>query len=440
MSAQPLAPPPPSPPSPVAAVPIDLPAIASSTDVDLRGTVPCAPRAVGAWRVEPQVVWDDFRVGFFWDRVERTLNLCPFPMVRVKLSRAGAALPLDGSAPKPGISVGFRTGLGLTLLIALAATWAAGLPGFKVLGPLSTALIIALLWKGAMEVPGAQRPGFAFAAKKLLRWGIILLGVRLNFVLVANAGPKVFALDVAVIVFGMFLFTWICRRVFGLERGLSLLIAVGSSICGASAIIAAAPVVRAREDETAISLVLVTLLGTVAAVGLTLANAVMGWTPQFYGVAAGASLHEVAQVLAAVAAAPAALEIGTVTKLIRVALLAPVIFALVAILARRHEPVDAGAAHGRVPFPWFVVGFVVVGIFYTLALKFLPGQIDAVRAVGKVFLTVAVFLMTMGMAGLGLQVDYARLREHGLRALTAATLGWFVLLAFVLFGCWALRI
>ena len=190
--------------------------------------------------------------------------------------------------------------------------------------------------------------------------------------------------------------------------------------------------VRARDDESALALVLVTVIGTGAALALLTVQAAIGWSPLNYGAVAGSSLHEVAQVLAAVTPVPAAIDVGTVTKLVRVLLLAPVILVVVGVLHRR-----GGEAKVNVQFPWFVVGFFVVGVVNFLVLR-ATAQAAIVKELGSWMLFAGLFLMAMGMAGLGLQVDYARLREHGLRAALAFILGWFALLAFAYGGCWLL--
>ncbi len=320
-------------------------------------------------------------------------------------------------------------GLLLSFLLSALAFWAARLPGLKIIGPLAVALLIAMALKAAWRPPADWKTGFTYASKALLRYGIVLLGVRLNFDLVLGAGWKILVLDVGLIAFGMLFFPWF-SRLCGLEEEMGWLVAIGSSVCGASAIVAATPVVRAREDQSALALVLVTIVGTGFALAFIAAQTVIHWTPLHYGVVTGASLHEVAQVLAAVTPVDGALDVGTVTKLVRVLLLAPVILLLLAWI-RRHGSPEAKAS---VPFPWFVVGFFAVGVVYSLALR-ATGGAPWLKETGGWMLYAGLFLMTMGMTGLGMQVDYARLHANGLRAAVAFTVGWFALLVFVLGAC-----
>jgi uncharacterized integral membrane protein (TIGR00698 family) len=315
----------------------------------------------------------------------------------------------------------FRTGVGLTVLLAILGLVLGDLPGFARVGPLSLALLLGLLWRAFMHVPEHHHEGIGFSARQLLRIGIILLGVRLDFALIAQSGWKIVILDLVVIAFGLVFITWLGRRA-GLAGSLPLLIAVGSSICGASAVAAAAPVIRARDHEIALAIPLCGILGTIAALGLTFAQNYLHLTPGTYGILAGSTLHEVAQVLAASAVVPGALQSGTIVKLVRVVLLVPVVFFLGQWLKNRNT------AAAPVQKPWFVGGFLLVGIINTALVYGLPQFHETWANLDREMLVVANFLMAMAMAGLGLQVDLTTLRTQGLPALKVAAAGWVALL------------
>jgi uncharacterized integral membrane protein (TIGR00698 family) len=315
--------------------------------------------------------------------------------------------------------------LALTALLAGAAWWADEWPGFRNLGPLATALLLGLAWRAVRRPPAQWEAGIGFAAKRLLRIGIILLGVRLNLALVVEAGVRILVIDLTVIVAGLTWISWLGRR-FGLDPVLAMLIAVDSSICGGSATMAAAPVLQAKDHEVALVIPLCSLLGTSIMLGYTV---LQHWHPlamPHYGMMVGSTLHEVAQVVAAVAPFPDALEIGMVTKLTRVVFLVPVIVVLGWLFARRRARAEGGAAEGRqaLPKPWFVLGFLLVGIGNTLALRHAPALRAQVAALDGDILNGATFLMAMAMAGMGLQTDFAHLRENGARAFGTAILGW----------------
>lgn len=316
----------------------------------------------------------------------------------------------------------FYSGVGVTALVAVTALWLARLPGLAHLGPLTTALLLGLACRLVRPLPAELSAGLAFSARTLLRLGIVLLGVRLNLALVLEAGPRILLLDLTVITAGLIGITWLGRRL-GLEPTLAALIAVDSSICGASAVAAAAPALRARDEDTTLVIPLCSLIGTAAVLGYTWMQHIHPVSDLHYGLMAGSTLHEIAQVMAAVNPVPAAADIGTVTKLTRVVLLVPAVFLLSAWTARR------GATQSATPAakPWFVLGFLAVGAVNTLALHWLPVARGTLEGVDHSVLSVANFLMAMAMAAMGLQVDFSRLRANGWRTLGTALLGWLAL-------------
>eukprot|EP00903_Cladosiphon_okamuranus_P003719 g3717.t1 len=304
-------------------------------------------------------------------------------------------------------------------------------PVFEHIGPLSTALVLGLVWRAFMGVPLGQYVGIGFSAKSLLRFGIILLGVRLNLDLVMQGGLRILLLDVTVIAFGLTFITWLGLKL-GLDATLSCLIAVDSSICGASAVAAAAPALGADDDAPALVIPMCSLIGTAAVIVYTFGQSWLQLDPDHYGMFAGATLHEVAQVMAAVTAVPESLEIGTVTKLTRVVLLVPAVFLLSGWLQRYKARQSGGVATaGRAEVkrgkPWFVLGFLLVGVFNTLAYKVFPDSHEVLENYNGQILVIAKFLMAMAMAGMGLQVDFGKLRENGPRAVVVALGGWVLL-------------
>lgn len=315
------------------------------------------------------------------------------------------------------------------MLLAVLGLVLGSLPGLIRLGPLSVALLLGLFWRMLMHVPAHQHVGIGFSAKQVLRAGIVLFGVRLNFELIAHSGYKIVILDLIVVVFGLGFITWLGKRA-GLQGQLPLLLAVGSSICGASAVAATAPVIRARESEIALAIPLCSVFGTMAALGLTFAQTFLHLAPQTYGILTGSTLHEVAQVVAAASAVPGALQTGTMVKLLRVLLLIPVVL----VLGQFFQQKDSHAV--SIQKPWFVGGFFLMGLINTALLFWLPQLHVLWLRLDQEILTVANFLMAMAMAGLGLQVDIASLRSQGIMAIRVAIVGWgalFVVAATVMY-------
>lgn len=219
---------------------------------------------------------------------------------------------------------GFSQGIGITLLIAIVAKYLAELPFLNIMGQLVIAILIGMVWRAAIGVPHEAIAGTNFASKKLLRFGIILLGMRLNLVDIAKAGPKVLVIAAVVITFTIFV-VYGLTKVFKVEKKLGILTACGTAICGAAAVVAIAPQVKAKDDETAVGAAIIAILGTIFTLIYTLLYPVLGFSPYGYGVFSGATLHEIAHVIAAAApGGSTAVDIAVIVKLTRVAMLVPV--------------------------------------------------------------------------------------------------------------------
>ena len=213
-------------------------------------------------------------------------------------------------------------------------------------------------------------------------------------------------------------------RLMGLSSRLSILIACGNSICGNSAIVAVAPVIDARREEVAAALAFTAVLGIAIVLGLPLAQAWLGLSLPQYGAMAGLTVYAVPQVLAA--AAPgglAAIQAGTLVKLLRVLMLGPVILTL-GFLQRRRGGRMVARPVGLLP--WFIVGFVVLAAIRSLGL--IPDSVLGIPPMLASGLTV------VAMAGLGLSVDIGAVAAAGGRVIVAASLSLVVLLAGKLSG------
>ncbi len=259
-------------------------------------------------------------------------------------------------------------GVLLAAAIVAAAFAVRQLPGVGVLSPMILSIVLGIAVHNTIGVPARARPGVAFSARKLLRLGIVLLGLQLTAAQVAEVGAAGLAV-LALCVVGTFAVTVWLGRLLGVEPRLAELIAGGTSICGASAVIATNTVTEAPEEDVAYALACVTLFGTVAMLAYPLLAGVLELAPASYGLWAGASIHEIAQVVGATfQAGQQAGEAGTVAKLSRVMMLAPVVMALGLIAARRRGA-DAGRA--KAPVPWFVLGFVAVVVVNSMV----PGAV-----------------------------------------------------------------
>ncbi|AYY13593.1 putative sulfate exporter family transporter [Actinobacteria bacterium YIM 96077] len=207
---------------------------------------------------------------------------------------------------------------------------------------LLVALVLGVIAANAGLIGPVLRPGLSFAARQLLRAGVVLLGLQLAVPEVLSLGPGVLAV-VAVSVAVTFAGTVVAGRALGLSPQRSILIATGFSICGASAVAAAGSVVDSDDEDVATAIALVTIFGTASLVVMPVLYAPLGMPADTFGIWVGASVHEVAQVVAAAGAVgSAALAPAVVVKLTRVVLLAPVIAGL-SVWQRRQERHGPGA-------------------------------------------------------------------------------------------------
>lgn len=309
-------------------------------------------------------------------------------------------------------------GVMLAFGLAAASYWLATLPGLKVMGALTVALVVGIAWRAVAGLPDAAVPGTKLTARTILRAGIVLMGARLDFGLVAQAGPKVLFLDVAMIALGIAGIFWIGRR-FGVDAKLATLVAVGTSICGASAVAAAAPVARADEDDTTLAVALMGILGTIGVLFYVFVGPFLGLTNMQLAILSGSTLHEVAQVMAAAFTwGTATGDMGTLVKLTRVVLLAPALLVLGLVM---------GSGNGlkfswkEPPVPWFVIGFLAVGA---------AGSVGLVPAEAKGWLsTASIFLMVMAMAAMGLNTQLGMIRKAGMKVIYTGLAGFAMLAA-----------
>jgi uncharacterized integral membrane protein (TIGR00698 family) len=282
------------------------------------------------------------------------------------------------------------------------------------LSPLTAAVALGVLAGNLRLLPAATRPGLGVAAKRVMRVGIVLLGLKLALSEVLGLGWQTL-LVVAVTLFATFFGTqWLGRKA-GLPGDQPLLIATGFSICGASAVAAMNGVTESEERDTVTAVALVTLCGSLAIAVLPLLRHPLGLDPIQFGRWAGASVHDVGQVVAVgQTAGPAALAEAVVVKLMRVAMLAPIVTGVALVRSRRRE-VSRGSKRPA-PVPLFLVGFLAcVAIRSTGLLS--TGTVNIAGTVDDLLMAAALF-------ALGAAVDIRTLVRTGRRALLVGLASW----------------
>jgi uncharacterized integral membrane protein (TIGR00698 family) len=309
-------------------------------------------------------------------------------------------------------------------LIGVCAALAFGL--HHVVEPVSAlvaAVGLGVLLANSGRVPGPCHAGIAWARTKLLRTGVILLGLRLTLGDIGRLGARGLALVVVVVLFTFFGTQWLGRRL-GLSPSLSLLVATGFSICGASAIAAMKGVTPdAREEDVVYSVALVTLCGSMAIVTLPTVGRWLGFDGATLGSWIGASVHDVAQTIATASAtgSDTVKEAATVVKLTRVVLLAPMVTG-VSLMRRRSSTSSRRSAvesseHQRPPImPLFVACFLAAIVLRTV--------VPIPTSVLKSSKTLETLLFACAMVGLGVGVRFDKLRRLGARPLVLGLLSW----------------
>src|SRR5699024_7921093 len=241
-------------------------------------------------------------------------------------------------------------GIAFTFFIALLGFLLAMVVGFVHVGQFAFAIIIAVIYLQIFGYPDALRVGITFSSKKLLRLAIILYGLKLNIDTVFHDGLGLLARDALVIIFAIGVTVWLAK-VFKADKNMSLLLGVGTGVCGAAAIAAVAPIVKAKYESTAIGVGIIALIGTIFAIVYPLLRPILPLLPIEYGVWSGISLHELAHVaIAAASAGEDALAIGLLAKLGRVFLLVPLCFIFIYFMKRKSKGTDE--AQNKVDFPW----------------------------------------------------------------------------------------
>lgn len=358
---------------------------------------------------------------------------------------------LSTSQASPGPSAGHRAARlrlqlaallpGLALSGALAATGIAlGQIGWLQdhgFSALTLAIVLGMLVGNTVyplvpRLAAASGAGVNVSKQNLLRLGVVLYGLRLTVQDIGHVGIAGVAIDALVLGSTFALACFIGTRWLGLDRKTAMLIGAGSSICGAAAVMAAEPVVKARAEQVTVAVATVVVFGTLAIFlypalfELNQHWALIPGGANGFGIYAGSTIHEVAQVVAAArSVGPDAANSAVIAKMVRVMMLAPFLVMLSAWLARddkRHAHTSAatGQAPGKLAVPWFAFGFVAVVLFNSL--QWLPASVVAVTT------EIDTALLAMAMAALGLSTHIGAIRKAGAKPLLLALImfGWLI--------------
>jgi uncharacterized integral membrane protein (TIGR00698 family) len=334
-------------------------------------------------------------------------------------------------------------GLLAAILLAWLSLWLADSVGETLLGfektpisPVMLAILSGLIIGALLPLPQVLKPGLGFSVKKVLRLGIILLGIRLTIFDVFRLGVY----GVPIVLFciaGALLVTTRISHWLELPERLGALIAVGTSICGVSAIVATGPAMEAEEEEVAYAVAVITIFGLAATIVYPyLAHAIFGGETLNAGLFLGTSVHDTSQVVGAAAvyadvfSAPRALDVATITKLVRNVFMALVIPFMAFYYSRRtqNQGEFAGASTSVLKLlPLFVVGFLAMAAIRSIGDAGIEaggsalGLWDAATWMGIVdtIKSWAQLLMVVALAAVGLSTNFRAFRGLGTKPFLA---------------------
>ena len=333
----------------------------------------------------------------------------------------------------PENRAGTLSGILFVAIFAAAATYIAGLAPIHKLGlsPLVIGIVMGIFYANTLhnKLPSAWESGITFSGKKILRFAIVIYGFRITFQQIMEVGAEGFLVSLIMLSTTFILGTWLGNKIFGMEKDTSMLTASGASVCGAAAVLATEPVLKAEGHKTAIAVSMVVLFGTISmflypVLYTTIIEHATGFlhmTPRQFGIYVGGTIHEVAQVVAVPASVPNSpaemANSAVIVKMTRVIMIAPMLIVLGLYLSYTAKKEGGEGADVKLVIPWFAVYFIGVAAFNSFHL--IPQNIvDTINVVDT-------FLLTMAMTALGMGTRFAKFKGLGLAPVYTA-LGMFI--------------
>ncbi len=339
--------------------------------------------------------------------------------------------PLDRPAAfRSGVTVGWVPGLLVAVVVATGATMLGRM--VPVIGSPVIGIVAGVLLSGWVARHPVLRPGVSLAGRTVLQLAVVVLGAQLSLRQVAAVGVASLPVMLGTLAVCLVLAYLVTRRL-GIDSDLGTLIGVGTAICGASAIAAVSPVIRAKHASVAYAISTIFLFNVAAVLVFPPLGHLLGLSQHEFGLFAGTAVNDTSSVVAASASyGDAASHYAVVVKLTRTLMIIPISLGLAAILRRRQQHgsgTDDGppAAHERALVralrlvPWFLCGFVLMAT--ANSLKLIPSSSHAATQ------TVALFLITVALSGIGMSTDLASLRRAGPRPLALGFVLWIAVAA-----------
>jgi len=309
--------------------------------------------------------------------------------------------------------------------------------GFKgLLSYILMVIVAGILIRNILAVPAIFNPGISFCLRKLLRLGIMLMGIRLSIFAVLEIGAWGIPIVVVCVLAGLVITSYF-GRLLKLPDRLATLIAVGTGICGASAIVATAPGINAKDEEVTYAVANITIFGIIALIAYPfLSHWMFSGDTTMAGLFIGTSIHETAQVAASgliydqtfgTTSNPTTADVAMVTKLVRNALMAIVIPVMTFVYARRvgevRDPSERGYKKALKLFPLFIRGFVFMAVLRSIGDAGVQGGGFAMGLWGEeqwAGITSGIkqwsgYILATAMAGVGLGTSFKSMKGLGIK-------------------------
>jgi uncharacterized integral membrane protein (TIGR00698 family) len=348
---------------------------------------------------------------------------------------------------------GTISGIIFVALVAASATYIAALAPVKSLGisALVVGIVIGIFYANTLHnhFPKEWESGIVFSGKKILRFAIVFYGFRITFQQIAAVGMDGFLVSLIMLSSTFILGTWIGNKIFKMDLDTSMLTASGASVCGAAAVLATEPVLKAEGHKTAVAVSMVVLFGTISMFLYPVmyqaiiepSSGFLHLTPQQFGIYVGGTIHEVAQVVAVPFSIPnAPLDMANsavIVKMTRVIMIAPMLIVLGLYLSFQAKKSGSVAEGVKLVIPWFAVYFIGMAGVNSIIEMYLNGGGQAIaQTVHGIIGTVNevdTFLLTMAMTALGMGTRFAKFKGLGMAPLYtgAAMFAWLVIGGFV---------
>lgn len=296
-------------------------------------------------------------------------------------------------------------GVLLLIMVAIVTKWLGSM--IPVIGSILFAIVIGIGLRNLATVPAVVEPGLAFTLKKLLKAAIIMLGASLSFAEILAVGQQSFIIMLVSVFLGITLTFWF-GKLLKVDSRLSLMIGIGTSICGATAISCVKGILGSKDEETAYAITTIVFFNVIAFLLYPVIGYLSGLSPAQFGIWAGTAVHDTSSAVAVgYVYGNEAGQVATTVKLARTLFLLPVILALGMFFTKNDKETTSKSLKSA--FPWFIVWFMLVSILYSL------GFIPEVMAASLT--DVSKFIILMVMAAVGLQVDIKQLTRLGIKPL-----------------------